>query len=370
MKITTDIVGSRPTVVLDGSIDARTIDSVQQAVFAAFTPNDKVVVADFAAVKNIDTIGLAGLVQVWNKVQEDGRQFRLKRVPHHIMHLFELMQIDKVIGVGREKDRKKTFVEWVVGHVKNIGGTLYALFDMMLESLYWIIWAPIVGKNVKTGLIVRQIVQIGFDSIPIVFLIMFLFGLVMAMMPAKLVDMYGGQSLISAGVAVSLVRELGPLLTAIILAARSGSAFAAEIGTMQVTEEIDAMRTMAISPANYLIAPRVIGLVVSGFILTLLAIVIGGFGAWMMTYFYMGVPTSEFMKNFFWAIDLWDLTLGLSKAIVFSFIVAVVGCFYGFRVRGSADAVGQATTSSVVLSIQLVIVSDALYTIMPFFLGD
>lgn len=160
-----------------------------------------------------------------------------------------------------------------------------------------------------------------------------------------------------------MLREFAPLITAIIIAGRSGSAYAAQIGTMSVTEEIDAMQTLGIAPLELLVIPKILALMVAMPLLTAFADVLGVFGGMIMARTQLDVSFNEFLDRFVKAVSPTAYLIGICKAPVFAVIIAVVGCFQGFRTKGGADAVGRQTTRSVVQSIFLVIVADALFSI-------
>jgi phospholipid/cholesterol/gamma-HCH transport system permease protein len=160
-----------------------------------------------------------------------------------------------------------------------------------------------------------------------------------------------------------MLREFAPLMTAIIIAGRSGSAYAAQIGTMSVTQEIDAMRTIGIAPLEMLVLPKFVALLIALPLLTVFADVLGVFGGMLMAQAQLGVGYSEFLDRFSKAVSVTSYLVGLGKAPVFAAIIVLVGCFQGFRTRGGADSVGQHTTQAVVQSIFLVIVADALFSV-------
>jgi len=204
----------------------------------------------------------------------------------------------------------------------------------------------------------------GFDALPIVGLLSFLLGVVVAYQGADQLRQYGANIFVTDLVGVSMLREFAPLITAIIVAGRSGSAYAAQIGTMSVTEEIDAMRTLGIAPMELLVLPKIIALVIALPLLTVFADVLGVFGGMIMARAQLGVGFAEFLDRFEKAVGLTTYLTGLFKAPVFAAIIAVVGCYQGFRTQGGADSVGRQTTRSVVQSIFLVIVADALFSIV------
>jgi phospholipid/cholesterol/gamma-HCH transport system permease protein len=219
-------------------------------------------------------------------------------------------------------------------------------------------WRPIL-HNIRTA---------GFDALPIVGLLSFLLGIVVAYQAATQLRRYGADIFVADLVGLSVLREFAPLMTAIIVAGRSGSAYAAQIGTMSVTEEIDAMRTIGISPIEMLVLPKVIALVIALPLLTLFADIAGVFGGMIMARAQLGMGFDSFVDRVTGAVSVTSYLLGIGKAPVFAAIIAIVGCFQGFLTKGGADSVGRQTTRSVVQSIFLVIVADALFSIVFSFL--
>jgi phospholipid/cholesterol/gamma-HCH transport system permease protein len=203
----------------------------------------------------------------------------------------------------------------------------------------------------------------GFDALPIVGLLSFLLGVVVAYQGADQLRQYGANIFVADLVGLSMLREFAPLITAIIVAGRSGSAYAAQIGTMAVTEEIDAMRTIGIEPHELLVLPKIVALVIAMPLLTVFADVLGVLGGMVMAKTQLGVGFAEFLDRMANAVSITSYLVGIGKAPVFAAIIAMVGCFQGFRTQGGADSVGQQTTRSVVQSIFLVIVADALFSI-------
>ncbi|MFI4932557.1 MAG: MlaE family ABC transporter permease, partial [Burkholderiales bacterium] len=215
-------------------------------------------------------------------------------------------------------------------------------------------WRPIL-HNVQIA---------GVDALPITGLLSFLMGLVIAYQGADQLHRFGANIFVVDLVALAMLRELSPLLTAIIIAGRSGSAYTAQIGTMKVTEEIDALRTIGVGAQDLLVVPKVIALVIVMPLLTVYTDVTGVLGGMVMAKLKLGVGFDAFIDRLDDAIQLSSYWTGLVKAPVFALIVALVGCYRGFQVSGSADSVGAQTTVSVVQSIFLVIVTDALFSIV------
>ncbi len=204
----------------------------------------------------------------------------------------------------------------------------------------------------------------GFEALPIIGLTSFLLGIVVAYQGADQLRHYGANIFVVELVGYSMLREFAPLITAIIIAGRSGSAYAAQIGTMLVTEEIDAMRTLGIDPIELLVLPKIMALAIALPLLTVFADVTGVFGGMIMARAQLDVGFHEFIDRFGRELQGASLLIGIGKSLVFAVIIAMIGCFQGFRTRGSADSVGRQTTLSVVQSIFLVIVADAMFSVV------
>jgi len=213
-------------------------------------------------------------------------------------------------------------------------------------------------------------VQIGgLDAIPIVGLTAFLVGVVVAYQGADQLRIFGANIFVVELVGYSMLREFAPLMTAIIIAGRSGSSYAAQIGTMVVTEEVDAMRTLGIEPLEQLVLPRLLALAIALPLLTVWADITGVFGGMVMARTQLDIGFNEFIERFGQELRGNSLLVGLGKSLVFAGVIAVVGCFQGFATRGSADSVGRQTTLAVVQSIFLVIVVDAVFSVLFNWLG-
>jgi phospholipid/cholesterol/gamma-HCH transport system permease protein len=208
----------------------------------------------------------------------------------------------------------------------------------------------------------------GVNALPIVCLICFLMGLIMAFQSAIPLKQFAAELFIADLVSVAMLRELGPLMTAILLAGRSGSAFAAEIGTMKVNEEVNALQTMGIDPVRFLAIPRIIASIIVTPLLTLFANFMGLVGGWVV-YVSLGFPTIVYINQIKSAVTLTDLWGGLFKAGVFGLLVAGIGCFRGMQTSMGASAVGQSTTRAVVSGIVLIVMADGLFSVIYYILG-
>ena len=224
-------------------------------------------------------------------------------------------------------------------------------------------------KNLRLAAMITQVEATGISALPIVGLLAFLIGVVLAYQGADQLKRFGAEIFTINLLGVGVLRELGGLVTAIIVAGRSGSAFTAHLGTMRVNQEIDAMQTMGLDTVDTLVLPRIIGLVISLPILTFFADIMALMGGAAMCYFQLGINIPAFMRQLSEAVNVSTLMVGLIKAPVFAFVISLVGCYEGFQVERNAASVGLLTTRSVVESVFLVIVIDAAFSIMFSVLG-
>jgi phospholipid/cholesterol/gamma-HCH transport system permease protein len=253
---------------------------------------------------------------------------------------------------------KLGYVTWP--HVQQLVGMLEFFGEFVMVALR-LIAHP---SQIRWRPILYNFQHAGFNALPIVGLLAFLMGVVISYQGSGQLQRYGANIFVADMVGLSILRELAPLMTAIIVAGRSGSAFAAQLGTMKVTEEIDALRTIGIAPMELLVMPKVLALVIALPLLTVFADIMGVLGGMVMAKSQLGVSFSDFLDRFDIAIKLSAFLVGVGKAPVFAAIIAIVGCFQGFHAGNKADSVGRQTTMSVVQGIFLIIVADALFSVI------
>jgi phospholipid/cholesterol/gamma-HCH transport system permease protein len=246
------------------------------------------------------------------------------------------------------------------------GKALLSFYGMTVIAYLAIVRRP---RSLRLVSLVNQIEQSGLNAVPIVCLLSFLIGIVIAYVGADQLRQFGAEIFTVNLLGVIMLREIGVLMTAIMIAGRSGSAFTAQIGTMQVNEEIDAMRTLGLDPMHVLVLPRINGLLISLPILAFLSNVAGLLGGAVMATVVLDVTFLQFLQQLQSVVTTNHFFVGMVKAPVFAFIIAIVGCYEGLRVSGSAESVGRMTTKSVVTSIFLVIIADAIFSIIFSSLG-
>ncbi len=221
------------------------------------------------------------------------------------------------------------------------------------QTLRWTFSRPFYAKSV-----LKQMEQIGFNSIPVVITTALSTGMVLALQSYTGFKRFGAETLIGSVVALSMTRELGPVLTGLMVAGRAGAAMAAELGTMRVTEQIDALSTLATNPMKYLVVPRFIASTVMMFFLTILGMMIGITGGYFVGVKVLGSNPVTYIDNSINNTEVKDIWYGLIKALVFGAVVGLIGCYKGFHTEGGAEGVGKATTGAVVVSCMLILILD------------
>jgi phospholipid/cholesterol/gamma-HCH transport system permease protein len=249
------------------------------------------------------------------------------------------------------------FGKAVMENVEEMGKILL----LFISIVSWMVRPPL-----KLRLIFKQLEFVGVKSIFVVVLTGTFTGMVLALQSYYGFRLFSAESLVGSTVALSMTRELGPVLTALMVTARAGSAMAAELGTMRVTEQIDALSVMAANPVKHLIVPRVVAGVIMLPILTIVSDFMGILGGYFVGVMVLNINEGVFIKNITRYVDLGDLYNGLTKAAVFGLILSLVGCYKGFNTTGGAEGVGKATTEAVVLASITILVSDYFLTAIMF----
>ena len=247
---------------------------------------------------------------------------------------------------------------WTLDGLAYVGG----LATLAGRSAFVTFVSPFSGQRLRPQRALHQGMAVGVEAIPIVSLITFFVGLIMALQSAYELRKLGAMQFVAGAVAVSILRELGPLLTAIVVIGRSGSAFAAEIGTKKVTEEVDALRTMAFDPVAFLVAPKFLAMLVMVPCLTVWADFMGVVGGSVFGVAGAGFTVSSYFLATRDAIVARDIYTGLIKSALFGLVITAVGCKEGFSTGAGAEEVGRSTTAAVVTSIALVVVVDLIFT--------
>lgn len=348
-------------LVLSGNWTALGIGMLDREIAALAIPPKAKVVIDGAAVTGLDTVGAWILQKLRHRLEQEAHVVQMRNWSPQMTELIELSARNDVVPPAMPPHT--TMLEQIGRKAASAGEQAWALLGFAGESAVTIARCVAQPARMRWRPILYNMRSAGFDALPIIGLLSFLIGVVVAYQAADQLRQFGANIFVADLVGLSMLREFAPLMTAIIVAGRSGSAYAAQIGTMAVTEEIDAMRTIGIAPIELLVLPKMLALIVVLPLLTFFADVLGVFGGMIMARAQLGVGFGDFLERFTNAVSVTAYLIGIGKAPVFAGIIVLVGCFQGFRTKGGADSVGRQTTKSVVQSIFLVIVADALFSV-------
>lgn len=365
---TVSIDDSSSTILLRGEWNWVTID--EKILTKLVDLRNKKWVVDATLVKHIDTAGIYFIHKIL-------AQFKQKTITTPVLLLSDEVQklFDLTAGLQLSADSdifqvsQRGFVDWVVNILKSTWHTSMQLLSFFGHLCYTFATLYKRGYSIYRQGIVETIASAGIRGFFISSSLCFLIGVNLTYQMAPQFVTYGANIYVVNFLGISLLREVTPLLTAIIVAGRTGSAITASIGTMQVQEEIDALKTMGISPMRRLVVPKVIGLAISLPILTMLADVASMLGGMIFAGPLLGVNPGLFLDRLQSGVSINNFWIGIFKSFFFAWIVGMVGCYCGFKVKANAESVGVQTTRSVVISICLIIVIDALFAILFKLLG-
>jgi phospholipid/cholesterol/gamma-HCH transport system permease protein len=345
-----------------------TAGELDRQLQALTLPSEQLVTVDLADIERLDTTGALLLLRTEHALAERGNSVALANVRASFAPLIEQI---RARGGAQPLPHPLPPHHTLVGFVARVGEVTIQLLRRAYSILGFgglvsltianLVRRP--GRLRWTATLV-QMEKAGVDAMPIVGLLSFLIGVVMAYQGADQLRRFGAEIYTVNLLGVAILRELGVLLSAIIIAGRSGSAFTAQIGTMQVNQEIDALHTLGLDPVEVLVLPRIFGLTLTLPLLVFYADAMGMLGGGLMTWATLGIPAARFLEQLRSAVTEWTLWVGVIKAPFFAVIISMVGCYEGFNVTGSADSVGRLTTQSVVEAIFLVIVVDAAFSIL------
>jgi phospholipid/cholesterol/gamma-HCH transport system permease protein len=331
-------------------------------------PNDRRVMVDLSGVDRLDSAGAWLLLRTEHELEARGNQVELANLEARFAPLIEQVRSR---GVAEPLPHPVPPHHTFVGFLARIGMVTEQLLHRVYQilgftGLVTVTLLRLLRQPGRLRLVATfvQMERVGVDAMPIVGLLSFLIGVVMAYQGADQLRRFGAEIYTVNLLGISILRELGVLLSAIIIAGRSGSAFTAQIGTMQVNEEIDALRTLGLDPVEVLVLPRLLGLVLTLPLLVFFADFMGILGGGLMSWLVLDINIPNFLTQLQSAVTPTTLWVGVAKAPFFAAIIALVGCFEGLNVTRSAESVGQLTTQSVVESIFFVIVTDAAFSVV------
>jgi len=361
--------GTPPRLRFSGRMDAFSTGPLWQSVLdeSGRVAAGGELVLDLSGVEYCDGAGAALLYSLEKEAADRGTRLHFDGMTAAIEgHLQPYRDADAARSArGAESKPWSLRLRQGVGAV---GAEIYQQVAFIGEVSRALVGALAQPRRLRWGDTLKVAEAAGYQALPIVSLIAFLLGVILAFQSAVAMRQFGAEIFVADLVAISLFRELGPLMMAILLAGRSGAAFAAEIGTMKVNEEVNALQTMGLDPVRFLVVPKILAGIFVAPLLTLYANLIGLVGAALVMRGF-GIPMVTFFNQVSGAVDFTDLASGLFKACVFGFLVASVSCLRGLQTGAGAAAVGRSTTSAVVSAIILIVVADGLFAVLFYHLG-
>ena len=354
------------TLILSGRLDlARfgVLSPLIHTLFESYKPLKLDV--DMTGIDYIDSTGALFIVKLEDEARARNVPFAVHGLSKEKMGILGLIDRQALTAPSlAPRERNLKIIEQLGNSPLEAFQDIYDIISFSGELIYELVRSSTHVRKVRWGDVVSYMKKVGVDGLPIVGLISFLLGLIMAFMSSLQLKQFGANIYVASLVAVAMIRELGPIMTAIIVAGRSGSAFAAEIGTMKVNEEVDALATMGFSPVRFLTVPKVIASLLTVPVLTIFSSVFAIMGGMIVGVVGLNLTIFTYVQQTMKAIAIFDVVSGLVKSVVFAITISAIGCQRGFKVRGGAEAVGNATTSAVVTSIFLIIVIDSTFAII------
>ena len=356
-------------IAIEGRLDSNTTGKIwRQATETVATAKARSVTVDASQIDYCDGSGIALFVHLRNLQRKAGGQLEIHGLRPEFQGLLEESDLGDLEQLESQRRPKTNLAEDVGRAVVGFLEDTRSLIGFVGELVSALGTAAMHPKSVRWRDAVRVAESAGVNALPIIVLVSFLMGVIMAFQGAISLRRFGADVFVANLVGLAMLRELGPLMTAIILAGRSGSAFAAELGTMKVREEIDALKTMGLDPVRFLVVTRVIAAVVMTPLLTVFADLLGLIGgAVVMRSF--GIPLVTFYHQVQYQVTYGSFVGGLVKAFVFGILVAAIGCLRGLQTTTGASAVGESTTRAVVSGIVLIVITDGIFSVVFYYLN-
>lgn len=318
---------------------------------------------DLSGVEKIDSAGVSFLEYIKHHHSSEAAEYA--HIPDDVEKSIEMFSLSEKEKEGGGKNE---------GFLVRLGGTLYALKDNVVsffvhtsDVMFWSLVGLFNSKSQRKGELVKQSVLIGLNATGIVALLSLIIGVILALQSAAQLRQFGASAYVADLLSISMVREMGPMMTAIIIAGRSGSSFAAEIATMKVTEELDALKVMALNPIRYIIVPKVHAITICMPVLVALSIIVGIGGGLGITVIYTGIAPIAFLNDVIEVVKPSDIIIGIAKSVFFAWAIVLIGTYFGVSASGGSEGVGRVTTKAVVVSIFAVIALDAFFSLIYLF---
>ncbi len=336
------------------------------------TCRDKTIQWDVSGIEQVDSAGMMMIIHYYDLFQSIDCNIGLSGANSEFSRLYELLRKYS----GSTTKTNPAISSQLLSPLKSIGENTISFFLGLIEFLTFIgenfitfVYSLTHLATIRFRSIIKNIEDAGVRAIPIVALTSFLIGIVIAYQGAVQLEKFGANIFIVDMIGISITRELAPLITAIVVAGRTGSSYTAQLGVMKITEEIDAMRTMGFDPHQFLVLPRIFALMITLPLLILFADIIGILAGMLISHLHLHLSYAEFFHRLQTSLDVKHVWIGIGKGPFFAWLIASVGCFHGFQVSQNTESIGRYTTISVVNAIFLVIACDAVFSVILTELG-
>lgn len=346
---------------LSGELSFNTIPLYEHSI-NSILKKDRPITIDITGVVSIDSAGVAYLQKLEDSIKSYSNAVFIQGIPDNIKPILKTFS-SKDVPI-EEKPQE-------VGFFEGIGNSFFESFEGFSQALvvaadvfYWSFVGLFNHKGQRKGSFAQQGFILGVQALPVVALLSLIIGFILSLQSAAQLRNFGANVFIADLLSISLVREMGPMMTAIIVAGRSGSSIASEIASMQVSEEIDALRMMAINPIRYVVVPKFHAITIVMPILVAFSILIGMFGGLLIAVSYLDLSIETFVNRSIDILQVKDIIVSFAKSTFFAWVIVIIGSHFGLSVKGGAEGVGKATTNSVVASIFAVILFDAIFSLL------
>lgn len=349
------------TIEVGVALDRATAAQLMLDLDREFRARPERLTLDLQAVASFDSAGLGTVVEGMRRARELGVEMRLRGLSQPMLDFFSLLSVDRLAAPAPPPGRREDPVRRLGGLVEPIVDSSLGVLRTGLDTLAAIVVGPFRGQRLRFDRMAMEIDHCAAGALPIVTLIGFLLGLILAMQAYVQLRMWGAEIYMADMVGVAVLSEIAPLMTAIAIAARSGSSNAAQLGSMVVGEEIDALKQMGIRPVSFLVVPKVVACALSAVALTMIFDVVAMCGGALFAWGIADIEFLAFQSQLQQALLFSDFLVAALKSLTFGAVIGVVGCALGLRVQGGSEGVGRATTNSVVVGIFTIIVIDAVF---------